>query len=241
MEIALIALVLLTLGASYVGTLTGFGMSTIMVPALLFFLPLPETLLFTAVVHLFGDVWKMLLFRKGVDWKLVAWFGVPGVVMSWLGASLSLRVPEVLLSRTLGASLVMYAVFLFARPSFKIAASDASAALGGALSGLLAGIFGIGGPPRAAFLAAFKLKKVAYVFASGAIAFAVDATRIAGYAFGGARLASPLVTGLLVAVPVSLLGALIAQKSLARVSEEAYRNVIAAFLLLVGLKLFLFP
>jgi hypothetical protein len=42
MEILYITLI--TILAGGVGTLTGFGTSTIMVPILLFFLPLPQTL-----------------------------------------------------------------------------------------------------------------------------------------------------------------------------------------------------
>ena len=64
MDILLIAL--LTLLASAVGTVTGFDTSTIMVPVLVSFLPLPQTPLLVGVVHWFGDIWKMLLFRQGV-------------------------------------------------------------------------------------------------------------------------------------------------------------------------------
>ena len=63
----LILLSLLAVIASGVGTLTGFGTSTIMLPVLLFFFPLPVTLLFAGIVHWFGDIWKMLFFRSGIN------------------------------------------------------------------------------------------------------------------------------------------------------------------------------
>ena len=76
MDIALIAL--LTFVGSLVGTLTGFGTSTVMVPVLVMFYPLPQALLLVGIIHWFGDIWKMLLFRSGVRWRLVLLFGVPG-------------------------------------------------------------------------------------------------------------------------------------------------------------------
>jgi uncharacterized protein len=60
MDIVLIAV--LTLLASTVGTMTGFGTSTIMVPVLASFLALPQVLLLVGVIHWFGNLWKMLLF-----------------------------------------------------------------------------------------------------------------------------------------------------------------------------------
>ena len=61
-----ILIALPTLLASAVATVTGFGTSTIMVPVLVSFLSLPQTLLLVGIVHWFGDIWKMLLFRQGV-------------------------------------------------------------------------------------------------------------------------------------------------------------------------------
>jgi len=63
MEILYITLI--TILAGGVGTLTGFGTSTIMVPILLFFLPLPQTLLLVGIIHWFGDIWKMFFSGKG--------------------------------------------------------------------------------------------------------------------------------------------------------------------------------
>lgn len=51
----LTALIALTLIASCIGTMTGFGTSTIMVPVLSLFLPLPLVLLFAGIIHWFGD------------------------------------------------------------------------------------------------------------------------------------------------------------------------------------------
>ncbi|HEX9750969.1 MAG TPA: TSUP family transporter [candidate division Zixibacteria bacterium] len=110
MEIA--ALAVLTLIASVVGTLTGFGTSTIMVPAMVLFLPLPETLLMVGVVHWFGDIWRVVLFRAGLQWRLIVLFGIPGIVTSYIGARAALSIPSGNVLRILGIALALYAAFL---------------------------------------------------------------------------------------------------------------------------------
>lgn len=146
MEILYITL--LTVIAGGVGTLTGFGTSTIMVPVLLLFLPLAPTLLLVGIIHWFGDIWKIALFREGVRWRLILLFGAPGVILTFLGARLVFSVSETLLSRILGGFLVAYVAFLFFNPSFKFRQNALTAVTGGALSGFFAGIFGVGGAMR---------------------------------------------------------------------------------------------
>ena len=74
-----------------------------------------------------------------------------------LGASLVFNVSSVLLSRILGIFLIGYVVYLFVKSSFRIKPTLWAGACGGALSGFLAGIFGIGGAVRGVFLPAFGL------------------------------------------------------------------------------------
>ena len=118
MEILLILCVVII--ASCVGTMTGFGTSTIMVPVLLFFYPVPQTLLFVGIIHWFGNIWKLILFRKGFQWKLILSFGIPGIAATFLGASLVFSISATILSRILGVFLICYVVYLFVKSSFRI-------------------------------------------------------------------------------------------------------------------------
>ncbi len=239
MEILYITL--LTVVASGVGTLTGFGTSTIMVPVLLLFLPLPETLLLVGVIHWFGDIWKMILFRKGFRWKLILLFGITGIIASYVGANLVFAVSERLLSQILGGFLVVYVAFLFMKPAFKIPKSSVAAVSGGALSGFFAGIFGVGGAIRGVFLTAFDLPKAVYIATAGAIALFIDTTRIATYVSNDVILEQRFLWGFLFFIPASLLGASAAKKIVDRIPQKKFRIVIAVFLFVVGLKFLLFP
>jgi len=201
MEIALIAL--LTIIAGMVGTITGFGTSTIMVPVLLIWFPLPMTLLLVGIIHWFGDIWKIALFRKGFNWRLVFAFGIPGVLLTWLGAHFVFTAPEEMLSRILGGFLVAYTLFLFLNPSFKFKDSTITAAVGGGLSGFFAGVFGVGGAVRSAFLTAFDLPKAVYIATAGAIGLGVDSARLVEYWRGGATLGDLPLWSLLVFIQIA--------------------------------------
>jgi uncharacterized protein len=238
-DIALIAL--LTFVASGVGTLTGFGTSTIMVPVMASFFPLPQALLFVGIIHWFGDIWKMALFREGLRWDLILKFGVPGVAATVLAGTLVFRIDDAILSRVLGAALLGYVVFLLVKERFRVPETTTTAVTGGALYGLSAGFFGIGGAVRGAFLAAFDLKKAVYIATAGAIGLAIDTGRVATYLREGATIDSRLLWGMLLFVPLSFAGAKAAKQIVDRIPQDRFRTVIAIFLGLVALKLLIFP
>lgn len=236
-----VLILILVIAASGVGTLTGFGISTIMVPAMVMFYPLPETLLFVGIIHWFGNLWKVLLFRGGLRWKLILGFGLPGIAAAYLGARLVFSISSAVLSRILGGLLISYVVFLFVKSSFRIPANLRTAALGGALSGFLAGIFGIGGAVRGMFLTVFDLPKTVYIATAGAIALFIDTTRLTTYLGQGSRLEPLLLGGMLLFIPASFAGAKIAQRIVEKIPQRHFRKVIAVFLLLAGLKLLIRP
>ena len=239
MEIPLILIIVII--ASGIGTMTGFGASTIMIPVLLLFYPVPQTLFFVGIIHFFGNLWKLLLFRKGLKWQLILSFGIPGIAATYLGALLVFSIPAATLSRVLGSFLIIYVIYLFVQSSFRVRPNLVFGSIGGALSGFFAGIFGLGGAVRSLFLTAFDLPKAVYISTAGAIAIFIDATRLTAYFKNGARLPELLLYGLPVFIAASFLGAAIAKRIVDRIPQEHFRKVIAVFLLLMGLKLLLLP
>ena len=233
MEIVYITILVLIAGM--VGTMTGFGTSTIMVPILLLFSPLAQTLLFVGIIHWFGDLWKILLFRKGLNWKLILGFGISGILASFIGASLAFQISEKILMKILGGFLLAYVIFLAFKPGFRLTKNKKNMIAGGALSGFSAGIFGVGGAIRATFLTAFDLPKAMYLATAGSIALLIDSTRIITYIKGGTKLEPILLWGMIVFIPVSFLGAKFAKKIVDFIPQKSFRLFITAFLALIGL------
>ena len=232
-----ILLCLLTFVASGIGTATGFGTSTIMIPVLTLFLQMPIALLFVGVIHLFDDIWKILLFKRGIDWKLILGFGLSGIAASFLGASLSLHVQGLPLKHILGGFLILYVVYLFLKRGWALPKKHSTAVCGGLLSGLFAGFFGVGGAVRGAFLTAFNLPKNVYIFTSGLLALFIDITRVIRYMWGGTSLQHNLLTALILCIPISFVGAYVAKRFLDRLPQEFFRAFVGVFLALIAAKL----
>ena len=232
---------LLTLVAAIIGTITGFGTSTLMIPILVTFFPPIEAIFLVAIIHWSGNIWKVSLFHYGFNLRLLILFGTVGLATSYLGAYISLGANEQILLRLLGGFLGGYVLFLIFRSKFKIPPSNTMALSGGALSGFFAGMFGIGGAIRSAFLSAFDLPKAIYIATAGAIGLLVDSTRIIAYFTDGAMLPKELWYGLLLFIPISFAGAWIAKRIVDKIPQNQFRTIIAILLLLVGIKLLFWP
>ncbi|MEX0877809.1 MAG: sulfite exporter TauE/SafE family protein [Candidatus Spechtbacterales bacterium] len=238
MEIFLISVITIT--ASFVGTVTGFGIATILLPVLLLFYPLPASLLISGIVHIFNDIWHISLFKEGIRWKLIFEFGIPAFLASIIGASLVFSIPENATEVILGIFFMGYIVLLLLHSNFKIKHKAWTAVLGGAISGFIIGIFGVGGEIRAAFLSAFNLPKKVYIATIGAIALVGDIARVGTYFFGGVRISESLLYGMIIFIFMSYLGARIARRVMDKIPQTYFRNIILIFLFMISIKLLLF-
>jgi uncharacterized protein len=225
-------LIVLTFIASFIGTLTGFGSSTIMLPIVVMIYPLPVALLYVGIIHLCADLWKIVLFRQHTNWKIVLTFGIPGFFASIIGAIFALTIPTGLL-----ALLILYVLLLYMNPKFSLPTSSSFLATGGIISGIMAGLLGIGGPARSMFLAGFKLEKHMYLFVSGITALFIDVVRLFIYHNGEVRLPYNLWLTLIFLIPLSFIAAKVAKIYVDKINQKQFRNIVFAFLFIVGLKL----
>jgi len=226
--------------ASFIGTITGFGTSLILVPILSLRYSLPETFLFVGIVHLFGDFWKILIFRKGINLKLILLFGLPGILISFIAAYYVENIPNIILSKFLGGFLIADVLFILFHPKWKKPKSNINALVGGGLSGFFAGLTGVGGAVRSAFLSAYNLDKYVFLFTSGAIGVLIDSSRVIGYYKGGIKLLDFSITTLAFAVIISFFGALAAKKVVNIIPQKKFGSIVALLLFAVGIKYLLF-
>ena len=229
---------LLTFVASIIGMLAGFGISTIMLPVLVTFLPTSQAILIVGIIHWFNGLWKMLFFKKGIDRSLIIYFGIPSMLASIIGALFIMKVPIVVFHKLLGLFLMMYVSFLWWNPSFAIPRSLFNTIFGGILSGFSAGFFGIRGAITSSFLIAYDLPKEIYLATIGAIALIVDSTRLVTYWFGGMQLSLSGLIGLLIFVPISFLGAYVGSLLVDKIPQKQFRSLVTMFIGFLGIKLF---
>ena len=167
--------------AVVIGTVAGFGTSTILLPITLLFVDFKTALVLVAVSHISGSLGAAAFFRHGFDKRLILLFGVPSIILTILGAYLVNYVPQNVLQFILGLSLLIFSIYFLLKLDFKVSATKVNTVFGGSLSGFLQGLLGIGGPLRGAFLISYNLDKFKYIATLAAIAVIIDATRIPVY------------------------------------------------------------
>jgi len=239
MEILYLAIVVFLGGL--LGTTAGFGASTVMIPVALLFYPLQQTLLFVGIIHFLGNIWKIAIFRKGIQWKLIFSFGIPGIAAGYLGASLVFQVSSVLLSRILAGFIISYVAYIILKPNFKIKPNNFTAGTGGFISGFMAGIFGMGGAVRSLFLSAYNLPKEVYLVTGAAIAMVIDISRLSTYIISGTKLEKTTLWAMFLFVPLSFIAAKVAKLIVDRIPQKYFRIVVAIVLFIMAVKLIILP
>ncbi len=221
--------------AEIVGTIAGFGSSTIFLPLALFFVDFKTALILVAFFHIFGNVGRIAFFRYGLDKKLILIFGLPSVILTVLGALLVNYTPQYVLKLSLGIFLLIFSIASILKPNFKFNPSNKNAVIGGGLSGFLAGLIGTGGALRGAFLTAFGLKKEIYIATAAAIALSVDIIRIPIY-FGSGFLEPRFYSYLPFLFVIAIAGSYTGKKIVDRFPQTAFRRFVLGAIAIISLK-----
>ena len=75
MELTDIVFFLLGFISEVVGTMAGFGSSTIFLPLSSYFVDFKTALALVAIFHLFGNISRLAFFRQGLDKRVLLLFG----------------------------------------------------------------------------------------------------------------------------------------------------------------------
>ena len=219
--------------AEIVATLAGFGSSTLLMPVAVLVFDFPTALLLVGVFHIAGSASRAAFFRHGLDRRILLLFGLPSLALTLVGAALVRSTPEGTLKGLLGLFLIVYAAISLYR-GLRLRPTAPAMAVGGAVSGFLAGLIGTGGALRGAFLSAFQLPRDSYLANAALIALAVDLTRLPVY-FGQGFSRSVPWTYYPLLVGIAWIGAFVGRRLITRIPQERFRTVVFALLLLVGL------
>jgi len=241
---------------------TGFGLGTLLLPALLPFFPPPVAVAATAIVHLANNLFKLALVGKWADWAVAMKFGLPAIGGAAVGAALL----DVMagLDRTLasfefaGASGaitpvgLMIGLLVAAFAVVELANIERAGfartwlPLGGGISGFFGGVSGHQGALRSAFLISLGLDKNAFIGTAAVCSTMVDVTRLLVYVLGAIGLAGlggadygvvdreswSLVAAACVA---AFAGSFVGSRLVKKITLSYVRRVVGAGLLIIGL------
>lgn len=227
------ALVVVAFFSEILGTLSGFGSSTFFVPAASFFESFRLVLALTALLHVFGNFSKILLFRKHFRLDLFLRLFLPSVLLTGVGAALSKYVATPLLLKALGVTLMLLPLLLLWAKAREGRLPKYSGMLLIAVSGFSTGLLGTGGALRGLALTALRIEKNSFVSLSAAIDMGGDLVRTTIYLAQGYMdwqqwMYIPLL-GL-----AGFLGSLVGKRLLAKLNQSQFEKLVAVFVFVSG-------
>jgi uncharacterized protein len=217
-----------------IGTVSGFGSSILFVPLASLFFDFKLVLGITAVFHVFSNLSKIALFRKGIDRNIVIKLGTPAVIFVTIGALLTTIIPSKQIELVMNIILVFLSIYLIINFNRTIKQSNANLIIGGLASGLIAGVAGTGGAIRGITLSAFQLRKEVFIATSAFIDLGVDSSRAIVYLSNGYFKKEYLFL-IPFLVAIGFLGTYLGKLILARTTETIFRYLVLIVIIITSI------
>jgi uncharacterized membrane protein YfcA len=233
----LIALFFLATLAGSVAAVAGFGIGSVLTPAMSLTIDIKVAVAAAAIPHLAGSITRCWSLRAHIDRALLVRFGWTSVVGGLAGALLGAGTRSPILTIVFGALLVFVSASHLAGVAGRLRFGGNGAWIAGALSGFFGGLVGNQGGLRSAALMGFDLPRERFVATATLLAIAVDAARVPVYLALHHRALSAISPLIVVATLGVLAGTCFGARVLRRCPEEPFRRVVAILLLALGVSM----
>jgi hypothetical protein len=228
-------LVAVAILAGAMASIVGFGVGSLLTPALSLQSGIKLAVAAIAAPHMVGTAIRFWSLRAYVDHKVLRRFGVASAAGGLVGALLHTWAGGAILTGLFGVLLAFSGLGELAGWTERIRFRGAAALAAGSLSGLLGGLVGNQGGSRSAALLGFDLSRETFVATASAIALLVDAARLPVYLWsaGAGMLAIwPTIAWITLGVAI---GTLIGRPLLDRIPERLFHRIVGGVVLLLGL------
>lgn len=188
----------------------------------------------TAVFHVFSNISKIILFKKGIDKNISIKLGIPAIAFVIIGALLTNYIPTNAIEVTMGIILIALAIFLIFNQQYQLQQKDKNLYIGGTISGFLAGLIGTGGAIRGITMIAFNLEKNVFIATSALIDLGVDSSRAIVYIYSGYFLNEHIKLIPLLII-ISIIGTAIGKYFLKFTSQKIFRYVVLTVIIVASI------
>jgi uncharacterized membrane protein YfcA len=234
-DLAAIIFIVIGFFSEIVGTMAGFGSSTIYLPFASYLVDFKTALVLVAIFHLFGNITRITFFRHGLDKNVLLLFGIPSFVLSIIGATLVGDLSQTILKFILGIFLIALSITFLLRPKLAFPVNTKSLILGGGISGFIVGLIGTGGALRATFLTGLKMDKEKYIATAAVIALGTDATRIPSYISAG-FLSEQYYYLIPILFGTAIAGSYVGRKIVDKINQEKFKKMVLIAITLASTK-----
>ena len=223
--------------AGAISAVAGFGIGSILTPLLGLGIGVKLAVAAAAIPHFAGNALRLWTLRDRIDKSVLKTFGLMSAAGALLGAILHAIAAAPALKIVMALILIAAGALGVLGWMERLRLGRRGAWVAGGVSGFLGGLVGNQGGIRAAAMLALNVRREVFVATAVAIALVVDGARLPVYAFSvGPQLIGmwPLLLTSTVGV---ILGTLFGKVLLGRVPESAFRRVVSALLIALGVAL----
>lgn len=213
----------------------GFGAGPVVLAFMPLFVPYEKAI----AINIFEFIWATIFLsfknRKYIPWKVLCPILIPSVILAALSAYWSLSVDSSIMFLLLGFVLIILAIWFFAFDDrVKIKPTIASGTVMGFLTGIMSGLFAIGGPTAALYLMPAIDSKEGY-FAAIQCIFAICNVFTLSIRIANHSLQFSDIQLLAVCFVAVVLGSALGRAIFKKINQSTFKKVIYFFIGINGL------
>ncbi len=225
-------LIAASFAAAFISGAAGFGGALLLLPVVTACTGAELAVPVLTLAQLIGNLSRMGFGFRQIDWKSAGLFSVTALPLAALGAFGFSFLPKDIVTRCIGAALILL-VLAKASHKLELKSGKSTMLVGGAITGLVSGLAGSGGPIGAAAFLTLGLPPVAYIASEAATATAMHLLKTVIYSkFVGIDLAA-LLTGVAMGAAM-LAGTFAANRIIRNMEKGKFQKYVALLLCVVG-------
>lgn len=224
--------------AGGIASVVAFGIGSVLTPLFAWRMGTKLAVAAVSIPHFCATAYRFWLVRKSVDKQMLIAFGITSALGGLTGALLNAYATSPILTIIFGLLLLFAGSSELTGLAQRMRFHGPLAWLAGALSGLLGGLVGNQGGIRSAAMLGLDLEKESFVATATAVALAVDAARMPVYLATEFSQISHSWLPVLIGIIGAVIGTVLGQRFLVRISETLFRRSVAVLILALGLYMF---
>jgi len=175
-----ITMVIVGLIAGTLSGSVGFGGGMILLPVITFFYGVEVAVPISTIAQMMSNISRAAMGWREIEWRQVAWFLLPALPFTALGALGFALVDKSVMTKVLCSFLIVFAVMKL-MGKMQLPKSRATMLIGGGLTGFINGMMGISGPLSSAVFLTLNLSPVAYIVSEATAAAAMHVVKAVTY------------------------------------------------------------
>ncbi|MBM3940498.1 MAG: sulfite exporter TauE/SafE family protein [SAR202 cluster bacterium] len=221
--------------ASLVGAIAGLGAAIIMLPLVTLAFGVQEAIPIVTVSMVLANAARAWVYRARIHWPVAKWFLIGAIPMALVGSLLFVNAPASLLTRLLGAFLLLeVAVRRLNIGKGRMKMTLRGFLPVGMLQGFVSALVGAAGPVGAPFYLAYGLMRGAFVGTAAIGTIGMHFTKIVIYRNSALLDGQALAVGLGIGV-MMWIGAYMSKLVVDRISDKVFVHIIEAVMAIAGI------